>query len=285
VKFPLSRKDLNRKALKLKMRFFGRYGRWPVSRLQNAEIRNLPMYCISLASAVRRRELVTRQARLLGLTHFHLVEAVDAASLTTGTLQAGDLYDEASAIKYHGRPLTRGEIACSLSHGDLYERIIAAGHPYAVILEDDALFVPTRLDRLNLGDLPADFDVVFLNSFRDQEPPQGRIRHNIYSDASYEGSAAAYLVSRKGAEKLSRACRPVIHAADGLLGRSMKSLSGQQHSFRQQGARTEITSYIIYPDCVLNGSDLRFMGTTLSRSPQSVLSGVSDSGRARRPRG
>lgn len=264
MKFPTTRKEWNRKALKLEMRVFRWLGRWHVSRLTNAEIRDLPMYCISLASDMSRRQLMSRQLQSLGLSNFQFVDAVDTASLAGTILQRRDLYDEAAAISYHGRPLRSGEIACSLSHGYVYERIKAAGHPLALILEDDALFVTQRLNRLSLASLPSDYDVVFLNSFRSQEPPQGWIRDNLYSDASYEGSSVAYLVSLKGVEKLSRVCRPVIHAADGLLGRSMKRLPGQESSFRQQGARTEITSYIIYPDCILNGSDLKFTETTVS---------------------
>lgn len=205
-----------------------------------------------------------RQAVSLGLTNFSFVDAVSATKLDLHQLQQDGDYDEAAAIKLHGRPLTRGEIACSLSHGQVYERILAEGHPFALVLEDDALFISHRLQRVRLADFPIGIDVIFLNFFRSVEPPRGRISGSIFSDASYEGSSAAYIVTRSGAEKLARAYRPVVHAADGLLGRSLAHLDGVPQSFRQQGTSIEMAAYLVYPDCVLNGSDLRFVQTTLT---------------------
>jgi glycosyl transferase family 25 len=124
----------------------------------------------------------------------------------------------------------------------------------ALILEDDALFMHRRLRAFRLGDVPDDFDVVLLNSFLTREPPGGRIRRNIYDVSSYHGSAAAYLLSAKGAVKLMKAYRPVVHAADGLIGRCMELFPGELSPFKQIGAATQLRCYLAYPDCVLNGS-------------------------------
>jgi hypothetical protein len=105
-----------------------------VRRLENPAVRQLPTLCISLPRAARRRELMGQQAAQLGLTRFAFVDAVDGASLDPRRLEAERLYDEAAAIGYHGKPLSNGAIACSLSHGQAYDRIVAEQLPYALVV-------------------------------------------------------------------------------------------------------------------------------------------------------
>ena len=263
------RSVISRKMRKIEMRMWSKLGVWPVSPLKDCDLKHIPVYCISLASATGRRVLMSRQAAAMGFSNFTFFDAVEASSLDRAALITSGLYDEAAAIRYHGRPLTLGEIACSLSHAEVYDGICADGHAYALVIEDDALFIPRRLAQLRLVDFPSGFDIAFLNYFRSVEPPFGHLTGNIYQDTSYEGSSAAYIVSRSGGEKLKSASRPVVHAADGLLGRSLRRSASAPSSFRQQGARTQITGYLIFPECVLNGSDLRFTATTLaSNSPK-----------------
>lgn len=47
--------------------------------------------------------------------------------------------DRAAARQTYGRDLTDGELACALSHREIYRWIEATGHPGAIVLEDDAL--------------------------------------------------------------------------------------------------------------------------------------------------
>ncbi len=245
-------------------RLLGELNYWPVSRLTNAEVRDLPVFCISLRGSERRRSLMRRQASTLGLDRFEFIDAAEAASLEVADLMAKGDYDPVEASRIHGAPLTMVEIACSLSHGRVYRRIVEERLAHALVLEDDALFNTRNLDALRVSSLPEDHDVVFLNSFLEEEPPRGHISAQLYTDFSYAGSSAAYLVSRMGAEKLLHAMKPVIHAADGLLGRSMDQPPGEEHAFRQKGARTTIKSYIVYPHCALNGSTCNFHKTTIA---------------------
>ena len=229
-------------------------GVWPVSPLAGADLERVPTYCISLRGSVAKRALIARQATTLGIRGLEFVDAVDARELDRARLSAANLLDDDARLRHHGRVLSRNEIACSLSHGRAYELIACRNHEVALILEDDALFVPARARRLRLADVPPGFDCVFLNAFLDREPPADHRHGMIYGDASYVGSSAAYLVSREGAAKLAAAHLPVIHAADGLLGRNLAAPAGSASSFRRDGARTVLESYLCYPECVLNGS-------------------------------
>jgi hypothetical protein len=70
-------------------------------------------------------------------------------------------------------------------------------------------------------------------------------------------------VSRAGAAKLAGVARPVIHAADGLIGRCMEWNGPEPHAFKQWGGRTILHAYQTIPDFVMNGSDAYYYRTFL----------------------
>ena len=187
-------------------RLLGEINYWPVSRLTNTEVRDLPVFCISMRGSERRRSLMQRQASAMGLNHFKFIDAVEAASLDVTALVAKGLYDPVEAVRFHGAPLTLVEIACSLSHRSVYKRIIDEELNSALVLEDDALFISRKFDALRGTNLPEDFDVVFLNSFLDEDPPQGHIKSNLYTDRSYAGSSPTS--SRRTTRSTSARPRP-----------------------------------------------------------------------------
>ena len=238
----------------LRNMLYARLNIWPVGRIDGADLQKVPTYCISLTRAHGKRRLMETQARGLGLEHFEFIDAVDARTLDRAALLASGKLDDETTLKFHAGVLTINEVACSLSHGLAYARIAERGHPVALVLEDDALFMTRLVRRLRFADVPDDYDAVFLNTFLLHDPPRGHRVGPIYDDTSYNGSGAAYLLSARGAQKLAAACLPVVHAADGLLGRCLELAPGATHAFRQRGATTTLRGYIAYPDCVLNGS-------------------------------
>jgi glycosyl transferase family 25 len=223
----------------------------------------MPYFCISLVSSTRRRQLAQRQATEMGLERFEFFDAVVGRDLDASTLVKQGIYDDEAARRYHGRPLSVTEIAISLSHAKVYDEILKRNLPAAVILEDDVLFRPRHLNLLDASTIPPDFDIFFLHAHLDQEPPRGRISQNVFRDHSYLASSVAYLVSRRGAEKLARGSKPVVHASDGLLGRAMPWNGDLPHSFRQQGVSFQLNCYIMYPAGALNGSTCHFVGSTI----------------------
>ncbi|GKY88147.1 glycosyltransferase family 25 protein [Sinisalibacter aestuarii] len=245
-------------------RILGALNYWPVTRLRNERLRKVPYFCINLEKDVQRRKLAERQARTMGLEDFRIFKGIVGVKLDIDQLIADGIYDDAAARRYHGRPLSPAEIGLSLSHANIYKTIVEEGLDEAVILEDDVLFQPRNLDAVDWSAIPDDFDVVFLHAQLDQKPPRGRIADRIYSDESYLASTVAYLVSRKGAEKLAKGAFPVVHAADGLVGRAMPWHGDTPHEFRQQGVNFDLKSYILYPEGALNGSTCHFIGSSIS---------------------
>jgi glycosyl transferase family 25 len=242
---------------------FSQFGYWPVSSMEGHWLATMPIYCISLRKATERRTLMAKQAKKMQLQSFHFVEAVESSSLTPESVITDGLYDDQESRKWHPNGLTLKEVACSLSHVECYKRIVEAGHARALILEDDALFRTGRLRRLDIDQVPRWVDMLFLNSFLLKTPPDNRIADGLYDDTSYNGSAAADLITQSAAKQLLAAAVPVVHAADGLLGRVLAQPADQPHQFRQRGTPLSLRGAIVYPEAVINGSIEHYQKTTL----------------------
>src|SRR5205807_2381423 len=100
------------------------------------------------------------------------VDAVASSNLDCAALEQQGLYDDTVANIFHQRSLTLSEIACSLSHGRAYDIIVSRGHEVSMVIEDDSLFVPSQLDRVDLDVLPPGWDIAFLSSFIESGQPR-----------------------------------------------------------------------------------------------------------------
>jgi len=247
---------------------YSKLGIWPVKDLSDHWIADIPTYCISLPSATDRRRIVESQVQGMGLRKFTFVDAVIAKTLDRHRLIRDGSYDPKRCLEFHSRELTMNEIACSLSHAAVYRTIVSEGHPWALIVEDDALFNTRQLRRLSFEEIPAGHHLVFLNAFLSEYPPRDRISGRFFKDTSYHGSSAAYLVSLEAAGRLLEEAIPVVHAADGLLGRVLPHPDSESHAFRQRGVSITIEAALAYPELVVNGStDHYYRSSIRTRRP------------------
>ncbi len=228
---------------------FSWFDYWPTRPLRNAAMLKLPVYCITQRQERRRRRIVEGQLDTLGFGSVEFVEAVPETGLSLAEIEAMGSYDEAAARSHHGRPLSPGEVSCSLKHGRCYELIASRGQDAALIIEDDVLFVPSRLEKVDLAGLPTGWDVVYLNSFTNNGRPRQALAGALYDDRAHTGSAAAYLITGACAAHLATRYKPVIHAGDGFL------------------SRAGLRQYMYYPDCVLNGSVCHYYRSTSQYVP------------------
>jgi glycosyl transferase, family 25 len=228
---------------------------WPYATKLNDDWLDIPVYCVSMKRSIRRRDLIQYQMHSLGFVEFQFVDGQDLRHTELAELEREGLYDSSEAMLHHGRGLRHDQLSCSLAHADAYSRIVRNPREWALVIEDDALFLSFRMNKLNPKHFPMDADVVFLNSFRTTRMPDPPQTDGLYSVDSYTGSTCAYLISRSGAEKLAKHALPVIHAADGFVGRNLEWHPTIPHKFKQRGARTELRGYLAAPDPVVNGSD------------------------------
>ncbi|WP_417658795.1 glycosyltransferase family 25 protein [Pseudidiomarina sp.] len=109
---------------------------------------NFKIFVINLAHSTERWQHVSQQLDRLHLPYERL-DAVNGKLLTEAEINA--VFSTQLADKYFHYRLTRGEIACYLSHLKAWQKIVDDGLDFGIVLEDDininALFseVPNRI--------------------------------------------------------------------------------------------------------------------------------------------
>ncbi|MEM5314011.1 glycosyltransferase family 25 protein [Paraburkholderia sp. JHI869] len=98
---------------------------------------------VSLARS-GRRERIAEVMSMHGVD-FSFVDAIDAQRFESGELAC--LYDDSAARSRYGWSLTRGEVACFLSHQLLWQRVVSSGRS-VIVLEDDALLDPAFFSKV-----------------------------------------------------------------------------------------------------------------------------------------
>ena len=120
-----------------------------------------------------------------------------------------------------GGPPKASEVGCYLSHLRALEEFLGSGEPCAVIMEDDAAMVAEALG--DLAELAGrdDWDVVKLFCFHGGAPvTMARLAsgRRLVAHLTRTTSCAAYLVNRRGAERMIDALlpmrEPIDHAMD-----------------------------------------------------------------------
>lgn len=184
----------------------------------------LPIYVINLDRSVGRWQLVADSAAAAGL------ELVRVPAVDGRAVPVEDRVDvsDAGFRRMAGRIMRPGEYGCYQSHLKALDLVVASGVPAAVIAEDDVLFPPdfqSRVDGL-LSDFPRG-EVIKLINHR----CKGFRRHGITKAGDEvgrclhgpQGSAACYLVTASGAQKLARTMRPMMLPFDVELERGWKT--------------------------------------------------------------
>ncbi|TPK91965.1 O-antigen ligase family protein [Mesorhizobium sp. B2-4-17] len=164
---------------------------------------NLPIFAINLGRETGRWRELLASAETSGLT-LQRIAAVDGRVLAEKDWTEIDL---PTARKLSGRDILPGEYGCYRSHIHALEALLASGSAYGLIIEDDVLFGEDTRRRIEavIAAVP-DFDVIKLTNHRmslfmravvtTEGDEIGRALHGP------QGSAAAYLVTREGAQGL-----------------------------------------------------------------------------------
>ena len=169
---------------------------------------------LSLDDAHERRAPLVEKLKKLNLD-FTIWSAVDGRG---GLSDANEQrVDRALATKQMGRSLSDTELACALSHHDIYREILAQGWPHTLVLEDDAIL--TEDFAAFIRDFAQeDYDLMLLDHWRARVRWLGRRRidasHRAIRVAGSPLLTTGYVISQQGARILAKASTPVAATAD-----------------------------------------------------------------------
>ena len=182
-----------------------------------------PILVVSLERAGDRRAFVERTFRDADLP-FEIVPAVDAQELSSADIAR---YSSRRAMYEYGRELSRGVLACSLSHLRALQRVVDERLPEVVVFEDDTRPLPAFADILKARDsFPAGWDIVTFHSLFEgasavplpQEPLVGEFRLCRYRRTPM--GTQAYLITNRAAKRVLEVADPIGLPADEILFRA-----------------------------------------------------------------
>lgn len=181
---------------------------------------------ISLEKDRFKRELILQQLENLNLTEFtQVVDAVDGKLLSIKILMDKSSQQISSVPIIFNRPLTSGEIACSLSHQAIYQSM--EDGDICLILEDDSILSPELIEFLGqIEKLPSNWDVLLLghhvHRFRAARISVfGRKKlgnFKIGKPIEQAWGSYGYLICYKGARKLIQATKTINRPIDYFTG-------------------------------------------------------------------
>lgn len=174
------------------------------------------VYVINLARRPDRRTFMQQQADRLGL-QFDYIDAVDART------DAPEFAEIEVRAGLHGR-ISKGDLACTLSHRKFWRLLLASGDAYAVVLEDDAILSDDSGQFFASADwIPPGADVIKLERYgrtrpmamdRTTQPAHSRRVGRFYGKCA---GTAGYVVSAAGARKLLAATTSVDDPIDQMM--------------------------------------------------------------------
>jgi glycosyl transferase, family 25 len=174
----------------------------------------LDIYYINLVRRTDRRAFMEEQFARLGLTAAR-IEAVTPADI-------GPKERAAHCDARRANWLTPGALSCTLSHLRAMEAMRASAAPYALILEDDAVLstgLPAVLEAFDRA--PPALDVFRVETAlkrlrtKAEGPPLAGVEVTRF--VGWEGGSAAYVVTRRGADTITRSPRTKTRFFDQLF--------------------------------------------------------------------
>ncbi|KAF0037660.1 hypothetical protein F2P81_010534 [Scophthalmus maximus] len=170
------------------------------------------VFMINLVRRADRRERMLRTLYEQELS-CKVVAAVDGKALNKSDVESmGIKMLPGYKDPYHGRPLTKGELGCFLSHYNIWKEIADRGLQTSLVIEDDLRFevffkhrLQTLLQEVTTHKL--DWDLIYIGRKRMQVDHPEKSVPNIHNlvEADYSYWTLGYLLSLQGAQKLLRA--------------------------------------------------------------------------------
>ncbi len=181
---------------------------------------NVPIFAINLEKSRARWISLSDAASTMGLD-IHRVPAIDGRALAPENWSG---FDRREFERHTGRSVLPGEYGCYRSHLMALRTFLDNGAPYGLVIEDDVLPDHKTAKRVSaIIDALPEFDAVRLVSHRSRlfinflTTDQGdQVGRTVFGP---QGSAAAYLVSREGAQKILSALATMILPWDVALER------------------------------------------------------------------
>ncbi len=183
---------------------------------------NCPVFIVNLERSTYRRKFILNYLAKLGIQG-EVITAVEGSKLDLDKLKEDGVYSEQAATEAFSRQLSMPEIGCSLSHINIYKRMVSNNVEQALIIEDDVMFdegVSNTFKNI-LKNIPDDWEIIqfYYHNCKDYEELSENIAR-FNSKKCLPNGSLGYVIKKSAAVKMLGNVFPVRYPADSMLGRS-----------------------------------------------------------------
>lgn len=182
----------------------------------------MKIFVINLERSVKRRIAISKQLNNMSLK-FEIFNAVDGDSLSDQIVR------ELCATSLIEDSINKGQVACALSHIQVYKKMISDGIDVAVVLEDDVVLSASFPQVISeIGKIIKKDEVILLHT-QTWDPLKGSLKEESKLAAGHKlnylipsskggfGSSAAYVIPSTVAKKMAEGLLPLFTHADGWV--------------------------------------------------------------------
>ena len=204
---------------------------WALTRVRES-LKPLPLftsiYYINLDKRPEKREklesdLIPLKKLTGNIIRFRAIDGETLSGIDSQIVQGQGAEDLKSPDKTFGLSLTKGAIGCALSHKTIWEEVVKTKKDLVLILEDDAVILPTFVPYIAkiISELPEEWDILYLGS--GQYEIETRISSRLAQPSRIYG-LFGYAVNWRGAKRLLKYCFPLRYQIDTELWLNFKKL-------------------------------------------------------------
>ena len=178
------------------------------------------VYIVNLKQNIKRRESIISEVKKLKIKNYKLIDAVDGNKLSTEELN-NLTYKNKKNLNPWSTKLTSTQIGCSLSHIKIYRDFINSEYKYALILEDDAIFlrkITYELENFILKNLKFKKQIVLLSEIKEYfSKPIDKIENYEFVNITNAFFTHSYIINKEAAKSLISFNYPVRTVADSFV--------------------------------------------------------------------
>ena len=178
------------------------------------------VYIVNLKLSKARKEQILRELNKQKIKNFELIEAVDGNKLNKEEIYLHTFKNEKNFNPW-GPKLTNSQIGCALSHIKIYKKFVKSEFEYALILEDDAIFLDnftTDLKNFIIKNLKFKRQILLLSELKEFiKTPIDKIENYEVVNVTNAFFTHAYFINKEAAKSIVKFNYPIKTWADNFV--------------------------------------------------------------------
>tara|TARA_Y100000996_G_C22506219_1_gene636517 strand:+ start:61 stop:804 length:744 start_codon:yes stop_codon:yes gene_type:complete len=183
-------------------------------------LKKLKVYIVNLKHSTKRRDNIINEVKKQNITNYKLIDAVDGNNISLEKLKSLTFKNKNNFNNWYTE-LTPSQIGCALSHIKIYQEFINSSYEYALILEDDSIFLNKftyELEKFILKNFKYKKQILLLSEIKEfYFKPIDRIKDYEIVNVTNAFFTHAYIINKEAAKSIIKFNYPVKTWADNFV--------------------------------------------------------------------